>query len=316
MNRYKVYSEELKRAFGEKVYKIPIHLPCSCPNRDAITNKGGCIFCGDLAAGFEAGPSSQSVTEQATPIMALISKKYKAHKFIVYFQNYTNTYMALDQFEKAIREACRIENVVGLAISTRPDCISKAQLDILKELQVKGYQITIELGLQTVNVETLRKINRGHGLASFIGAVNMIHGYGFSVCAHIILNLPWDQDEDAIEAAELLSVLHVEEVKLHSLYILKDTVLGDLYASGQLPALISKDAYIHRAILFLEHLDHTCVIQRFFARAPEEQSLFCNWGHSWRKLKDALDLEIETRDTYQGRLYQIPHAKGLREGMK
>lgn len=316
MKRYKVYSEALKETFGEKVYKIPIHLPCSCPNRDAVTKQGGCIFCGEVAAGFEAAPSTLSIAEQANNTIALIKRKYKAYRFILYFQNYTNTYMALDTFTQALKEAVLIENVVGLSISTRPDCISVAQLELLSQLKAEGYHITIELGLQTPNIQTLRRINRGHGLAAFIGAVNLIHAYGFSVCAHLILNLPWDVDEDAIEAAELMSVLKVEEVKLHSLYILKQTVLGEQYLAGKLPPLISAESYMDRVILFVEHLDPDIVIQRFFARAPEDQTLFCNWGQSWRKLKDMLDASFEVRDTYQGRLYVAPHSRGLQEDMK
>jgi hypothetical protein len=316
MKRYKVYSDALKKTFGEKVYKIPIHLPCSCPNRDAITKQGGCIFCGDVAAGFEAAPSTLSIAEQANPTIELIKRKYKANRFILYFQNYTNTFMALNTFQLALEEASHIKDVVGLSISTRPDCVSVAQLELLSQLKTKGYHITIELGLQTPNIQTLRRINRGHGLAGFIGAVNLIHTYGFSVCTHLILNLPWDDDEDAIEAAELMSVLNVEEVKLHSLYILKGTVLGEAYLAGSLPPLISAEAYMNRVILFVEHLDSDIVIQRFFARAPEDQTLFCNWGHSWRKLKDMLDDMFEVRDAYQGRLYTTPHSRGLMEEMK
>lgn len=316
MQRYKVYSEELQKTYGEKVYKIPIHLPCSCPNRHAVTKKGGCIFCGDIAAGFEAAASTVPIVQQAMDTIALIQKKYKANKYILYFQNYTNTFMALHDFEKMLTAVAEVPHVVGVAISTRPDCISRGQLELLKSLQETGYRITIELGLQTPNIQTLRKLNRGHGIASYIAAVRLIHSYGFSICTHLILNLPWDTDADAIEAAELMSVLDIEEVKLHSLYILKETELGRLYIAGELPHLIDEEAYINRVILFLEHLTPGCVVQRFFARAPEDKSLFCNWGQSWRKLKDRLDQLILERDTYQGRLYQPPNEKALLEDMK
>ena len=163
-----------------------------------------------------------------------------------------------------------MDHVVELSISTRPDCIIEEQLDLLKSLsQEKNLNITIELGLQTVNYHTLKKINRGHSLAEFIDATLRIKRYGFKVCSHLILNLPWDEEIDTVEGAKIISALGVDFVKVHSLYIVKDTKMAEQYLKGELK-LLSKEDYINRVILFLEYLSPDIVIQRLIGRAPRK----------------------------------------------
>lgn len=303
MAHYQKYSEALIRKYGEKVYKIPINLPITCPNRDGRIGTGGCVFCGEVGAGFEAQCASLSIREQLENNIRIIGDKYHANLYIAYFQNYTNTYMPIEQFRKVVEEAC-IEGVVGLSISTRPDCVSLAHLEILKEIQEnKQVTIEIELGLQSININTLKKINRGHGLADFIDAVLKIKPFGFSICTHLIGNLPWDTEDDLYEAAKLLNTLKIESVKIHSLYILKDTVLGNWYQNGELN-LIDPETYIQRVITFLRMLHPDTVVQRLFGRAPEEVTLFCNWGMSWRKLQNMLEDQMTKMNVQQGDLYQ------------
>ena len=306
--RYNKYSDALRNKYGEKVYKIPINLPITCPNRDGSLGTGGCVFCGDLAAGFEAQENTHSVVEQMKLNIETIAPKYKVNKFIAYFQNYTNTYMQLEQFTEYVRSAC-IENVVGISISTRPDCVGEAYLQVLKEIsRSNDVKIEIELGLQSINVNTLQKVNRGHGLAEYIDAVLRIKQYGFSICTHVIGNLPWDSELDFYEAAKLINVLGVEGVKMHSLYILKNTILGDWYNEGSFE-LISADEYIDRIICFMRLLNPDVVIQRLFGRAPEAEAIFCNWGSSWRKLQNTLEQRMEMLDYRQGDLYK-PYGTG------
>ena len=170
---YRTYSDYLKTKYGEKVYKLPVNLPISCPNR--MNGNQGCSFCADVGTGFEAMSSGMSVTEQLNKTKEKISRRYKAKKFIAYFQNYTNTFMSLERFRAYITEAAKVEDIVEISISTRPDCIKKEYLDFLKQIR-REYQIEIhfELGLQTVNYHTLKNINRGHGLAEFIQAVMQV----------------------------------------------------------------------------------------------------------------------------------------------
>lgn len=310
--RYKAYSQYLKDKYGERVYKIPVNLPITCPNRDGCVGIGGCIFCGDVGAAFENLPSTMAIEQQIDENIAYIGKRYKAKKYIAYFQNFTNTYMPLDVFKENISKAVK-KDVVEIAISTRPDCISREYMEFLKELSRKtGINISIELGLQSVNYKTLKKINRGHTLAEYIEAVNLVHSFGFEICTHLILNLPWDDEEDVIECAKIISALGVEQVKLHSLYIVKDTPMAKMYLENEFSMGTYFD-YADRVISFLEHLSPDVVIQRLIGRAKEEHTLFANYGTSWWKIKDHIDDELERRDTYQGAKCDYLGGKALKK---
>jgi len=296
---YNEYSTYLKEKYGEKVYKLPVNIPCTCPNRDGTIGYGGCTFCAEIGTGFEMLDNTISVKEQINRNMEYISKKYKANKFIAYFQNYTNTYLKLEEFKKYIHEAV-MENVVEISVSTRPDCISDEYLEFLFYVQKKhGINISIELGLQTANYHTLIEINRGHTLAEFIDAVLRIKKYNFVICTHVILNLPGDDLSDTVETAKILSVLEIDQVKIHSLYIMENTVMGRMYKNNEIK-VISKEEYIERVIVFLEHLNKDIVVQRLVGRAPKENSLFVNWNTSWWKIKDEILEKMTKEERFQG----------------
>lgn len=297
---YYQYSDYLFETYGEKVYKLPVNLPLTCPNR---IHSSGCAFCAESGTGFEAMSSQISVTRQLEATKEHIRKKYKARKYIAYFQNYTNTFLPLSDFESYVEEAANVPDIVEIDISTRPDCISENYLDILKEIQKsRNVNITIELGLQTANYHTLEKWNRGHGLAEFIDAVLTIQPYHFPVCTHVILNLPGDTLLDVLETAKILSALHVKMVKLHSLYIAKNTILCDAYENGTI-TICSKEEYLQRAAQFLAYLDPEIVVERLFSRIPENDAVFSNWGTSWWKLKDELLAYLESNQIWQGSNY-------------
>jgi len=309
-NYYRVYSDFLRDRYGVKVYKLPINLPLTCPNRDGCVGYGGCIFCGEEGAGFENLSNTISVKDQLIENMNYIRKKYKAEKFIAYFQNFSNTYMSLELFKKYIFEAI-MEDIVEISISTRPDCIADSYLEFLSSVEKEhGIKINIELGLQTVNYHTLKKVNRGHTLAEFIDSVIRIKRYGFDICVHIILNLPWDNIDDIIECAKILSALSIEQVKLHSLYVVENTVLGKMYKNNEV-TLLSKEEYIDRVITFLEYLHPDIVIQRIIGRAPEENTLFVNWNTSWWKIRDEILEKMEEKKTYQGKKCDYLNGKAL-----
>ena len=300
---YRTYSKYLKDIYGKKVYKLPVKLNLSCPNRDGNIATGGCIFCGEEGGSFENCHISMSVREQVLKNKAYISKKYNAKKFIVYFQNFTNTYLGIDDFKKMIEDSIVDDDITGISLSTRPDCILEEQLLFLKNFQKnRNLEIDFELGLQTVNYRTLIKLNRGHTLAEFINAVNLIHKFGFRVCTHIIVGLPWDDELDMVESAKILSALNVEEVKLHSLYIVKNTVLGEMYLNDEVK-LISKEKFVDLVISFLRNLDEKIILQRLLGRVPEENSLFCNWNTSWWKIRDEILEKMEKNNFRQGDLF-------------
>ena len=296
---YNEYSTYLKEKYGEKVYKLPVNIPCTCPNRDGTIGYGGCTFCAEVGTGFEMLDNSISVKEQITINMEYISKKYKANKFIAYFQNYTNTYLEIEEFKKYINEAI-MENVVEISVSTRPDCIADEYLEFLFSVQNEyGINITIELGLQTANYHTLIAVNRGHTLAEFIDAALRIKKYNFEICTHVILNLPGDDLYDTVETAKILSVLNIDQVKIHSLYIMENTIMGKMYKNNEIN-MISKEEYIERVIVFLEYLNKDIVVQRLLGRAPKENSLFVNWDTSWWKIKDEILDKMLKEERYQG----------------
>ena len=278
---YRKYSDFLREKFGEKVYKLPVKLDLTCPNRDGTCGVGGCIFCGEEGGSFEN--NFGSVRDQLLKNKELIKNKYKANKYIAYFQNFTNTYMPFEDFKRVIEESL-IEGVVGLSISTRPDYLPKRHLDYLEELN-KNYFVTVEIGLQTPNYHSLKKLNRGHGLSEFIDAALKLKKRNLNVCTHIIIGLPWDDDLDIIECAKILNVLGIDEVKIHALYILKDTALGKMYERGEIEP-ISLDDYKKKVILFLRNLKDDIIVERIIGRAPYENSLFCNWNTSWWKIRD------------------------------
>lgn len=310
--RYNRYSDYLLKKYGEKVYKLPINVPGTCPNRDGQLGRGGCIFCDEEGAGFECLSSTVPVRRQVEQNKEFFQRRYGAKKFISYFQAFTNTYRPLEQFRDDVSAASLDEDIVGLSISTRPDCINDRYLDYLLELKkARNLDVVVELGLQTVNYHTLVKINRGHTLAEFIDAAWRIKNRGMEICTHLILNLPGDDMLDVIENARVLSAIGIHYVKLHSLYIVRSTSLGDKYERGELE-IISMADYVKRVIKFLEHLDPAIVIQRLVGRGPKEGLLFCNWGTSWWAVKQAIENCLEETDSYQGRLFDYLNGKALK----
>lgn len=312
MELYYKYSDYLKNKFGEKVYKLPINLPVTCPNRDGNISTGGCTYCGEQGAGFECLSEKISVKEQLSKNMDYIKKRYKAEKFIAYFQNYSNTYMPLSDFKKYISEAIT-ENIVDISISTRPDCINNNYLDFLKELREQhNINITLELGLQTANYKTLKKINRGHTLAEYIESTIKIKNYGFDLCTHIILNLPWDTMEDITETAKIVSVTNNTHIKLHALYIVENTEMAKQYLKREFE-IISVEEYKNRVITFLEYLSPQISIQRIIGRAPEKDTLFVNWGKSWWKIKEEIEYQMTKENRFQGKFFNYTNGKALRK---
>ena len=307
---YNVYSDYLKKKYGTKVYKLPVGLPVTCPNRDGQCGDGGCTFCGEIGAGYENLPAEMTVAEQIKVNMAHIAPKYKAEKFIAYFQNFSNTYLEIDKLKSYLEEACQ-KDVVAIALATRPDCVNEEYLKMLQKFKKeKNIDIIIELGLQTVNYHSLRKVNRGHSLAEFIDAVIRIKQYQLEVCVHLILNFPWDDLNDVIENAKILSSLKVDQVKLHALYIVKNTKMAEQYVNGEL-TLIDKDEYKERVITFLEYLAKDIVVQRLIGRAPESNTLFSNWKTGWWKIRDDITKTMQERGCYQGRLCDYLNGKAV-----
>ncbi len=301
-NLYNIYSVWLKERYGEKVYKIPVNIPVTCPNRDGTKGTGGCVYCGAKGGGNETLSDLLSVREQIDQNSAYMGKRYHSKKFIAYFQSFSNTYCELTDFKSWILAAIR-PDVVEISVSTRPDCITDEQLRFLETLKKEqAIEVTIELGLQSVNEDTLSIINRGHTLVDYEQAIDRIKAAGLLTCTHMILDLPWDKEADIVRGAQILSEKGTNFVKCHSLYIEKNTVLEQWYNEKKM-TLLTKDDYITRAILFLEHLHPDVVVQRLIGRAPKEDSVITNWNTSWWKIKDELEARMKQENNYQGRKF-------------
>jgi radical SAM protein (TIGR01212 family) len=299
MTPYVTYSDSLKKKYGEKVYKIPVALPVTCPNRDGQLSDRGCIFCGSIGAGYEE-TAHVSITEQINKAISHIGPKYKAKKFIAYFLNFTSTYAPLDEFRKWVMEAASHPQIVALDVSTRPDCVHEAYLDILKEAsETYDVDITVELGLQSSNAHTLLHLNRCHTVAEFIDASLRIGRYGFGLCTHLIVDLPWDDRTDVIEAAKLVSVLPVTDVKLHSLFVVRGTELEREVDAGEV-RLLPLDEYVHRVVLFLAYVRPDMVMQRIVGRASGSTIRQINGGEPWWVVRDMVEKEMEKKHIRQG----------------
>lgn len=298
-NPYYSVSEYYKNTYGEKVYKLPIKLSLTCPNRDGACGLGGCIFCSESGGSFENLPSFLTVNQQLEKNKDYIGSRYKAKKFIAYFQNFSNTYMSLEDFKEVIR-ACNKDYIVAISISTRSDCVSRDKLVFLDEFRRKtGIDITFELGLQTANYRSLDILNRGESLADYILAVNMLNEYKIRICTHVILSLPWDDIRDVVETARIINALGVKEIKIHSLFIVRNTKLAKMYQENKIQ-MISKKEYENNVIEFLRYIDKDVAIARIVGRAPKEETIFCNWDTSWWKIRDEIIQTMNDKGIVQG----------------
>lgn len=300
---YRVYSNYLRGKYGEKVYKLPIILNITCPNRDGSKAFGGCIYCTEEGGSFENLSKELSVTEQLNINKDHIMKNHGAYKFIAYFQSFSNTYMPLEDFKKYISSALS-DDILGINISTRPDLIYEDYMEFLSDFQTKNsVDITVELGLQSSNDKTLDILNRAHCVKDYIEAAKMIKKYDLRFATHVILDLPWDSKEDVLNTAEALNYAGSDEVKIHSLYIMDGSRLGYMYKNGLVKPL-SKQEYIERVSLLLLNLNPNMVIQRLVGRSDAKGTLHCNWNESWWKIKDSIISYMLEHDYYQGKYYK------------
>lgn len=296
--RYYKLSQSLIDKYGEKTYKLPLNIPGSCPNRDGKLSYGGCSFCGEEGVGYELLDIKNSLAQQLSQNRAYIGKAYCAKKFIAYFQNYTATYRSSQELLE-LMEQCLFDGLVEISLSTRPDCLPQPMLEKIKEFSLENkIEVTIELGVQCLDDKILRAMNRGHDSSSSLDAMRRVKDQGLGLGIHLILNYPGMGREDAKMLAESLSELEVDRVKLHSLYVEKNTALARDYSEGRFE-ICSVEEYFERVLLFLGYLKEDIAVERFFARAPEEATLFCNWSRSWRYLMGELDKLMEERDFYQ-----------------
>lgn len=299
--RYNTINEELKNKFSGKVMKLSLDGGFTCPNRDGTVGSRGCIFCGEEGSGEFAGDRKKSLKEQAEEQKILLSKKWKSNKYIAYFQNFTNTYDKVEKLKKLYYEALEIEGVVGLAIATRPDCLNQDVIELLEELNEKTY-LWVELGLQTIHEHTAKIIRRGYPLSTYDKVMNMLNEKNIRVVTHIILGLPGESKDLILETVKYVSNIGTWGVKLHGLYIQRDTDLYDYYINHPFK-MFSMEEYISVVADALEILGENIIVHRVTGDGKRDLLHQPKWSLNKLKVITGIDMELKKRDSYQGNSY-------------
>ena len=296
--RYNALSDELKRLFGCRVQRISVDAGFTCPNRDGTLDSNGCIFCGGHGSGSYGILRNLSLVDQIEDGKEVMRRKYKASRFIAFFQAYSNTYAPLDQLKSLYAEAHSVPEVVGLIIATRPDCLPEDVLDYLQELSSTTY-LWLELGMQSMHDRSLELINRRHDHGCTVDAVQRAKSRGVRVCAHIILGLPGETREEMLAMAGELNRLGVEGVKLHLLHVMKGTVLAEMYGRGEVEVM-GRDDYAGLVCNFLELLDPRILIHRLTGDGGRDSLVAPLWSLKKFEILNLIDAEMENRGTRQG----------------
>jgi uncharacterized protein len=302
MKRYNDLNSYLRDIFGCRVQKITIDAGLSCPNRDGTISTGGCIYCNERGSGTGAFSMGLSITEQLTRGKIFLSKRYKAKKFLAYFQSFSNTYAPIDRLKALYDEAVAVEDIVGLSIGTRPDCIDERIAAVL-EYYTKTHLIWIEYGLQSANNHTLKTINRGHDFDCFKHAVELTKGRGIQICAHVILGLPGETRTDMLRTAKILANLGIDGIKLHLLYVVKGTKVETLYRQGHYRCL-TREEYAEFVCDFLEVLPEKMIIQRLTGDPHPEELVEPLWALEKSKNLLCIQEALERRNTWQGKFFK------------
>jgi radical SAM protein (TIGR01212 family) len=301
--RYRRYSDHLRGKFGCRVYKIALDAGLECPNRDGSFGSDGCLFCDPAGgSGRRNERSGRSIPQQMLDGMEGLKKRYKAEKFIAYFQSFSNTYAPVKHLKSLYDQAVKFDDVVGLSIATRPDCLPEPVLDLIQSYQ-PGYDTWVELGVQSLHEKTLEKISRGHGVAVIEAAIRKLKLRDIQVCAHLILGLPGEDLGDMTATIRGVSELKVEAVKLHMLYVTNHSRLASVYRGEGLP-LLSKESYVDTAVHLLEHLDPGILVQRLVSEAHRDILVAPEWLRDKSAVIRAIEQELEIRDTRQGKALQ------------
>jgi uncharacterized protein len=302
-NRYYDLNTYYREIFGCRVQKISLDAGLSCPNRDGTISTGGCIFCNERGSGTGASAKHLSITAQLEEGKKRLRQRYKAQKFIAYFQSFSNTYAPIDTLSRLYREALTVEGVVGLSIGTRPDCVNEEVVSLLAGF-TPNRLIWVEYGLQSVHDETLKRINRGHDFRCFEQAVHATQGKGIKICAHIILGLPGETTDQMLETAKVISLLGIDGVKLHLLYVIKGTPLEKEYREGRYRCL-EQEEYIDIVRRFLEFLPPKMVIQRLTGDPHPGELVAPAWSLKKQETIAQLKAKMGEENSWQGKNFQM-----------
>jgi radical SAM protein (TIGR01212 family) len=301
--RYNSFGPYMKKKFGSSVYKVSVDAGFSCPNRDGTISTTGCIYCNNDSFRPGSCKPELSIREQIRNGIYQIRKRYKAEKFLVYFQPYTNTYAPVAELERLYKEALSEPSVIGLAIGTRPDCVDEEKINLFEKL-AKGYFILIEYGMQSIHDRTLEFINRGHNYSTFLKSINMTRNKGIYVGAHVIVGFPTESKEEMLLMADEVSSIPIDFLKIHHLQVIKDTPLEIIYRENPFH-LFSYEEYIDFITDFIGRLSPGIILQRLFATAPDNILIAPRWEKGRQEILRDIEKRLELRDIHQGKNMKV-----------
>ena len=302
--RYHTYDYYLRHTFGEKVAKITLDAGFTCPNRDGRCGRGGCIYCSGRGSGDFASESRLGIKEQFEQQVAIMQGKWSANKYIAYFQAFTNTYAPLERLRALYEEALSCPGVGGVKSATRADCLPDEVIDYLEGLAARTV-VTVELGLQTVHDDTARLINRGHDFATFLATYLRLRQKAPSVRVgiHLIFGLVGENDEKMMESVQRVAELSPDEVKLHLLYVIKNTKMADIYGKGEYFPM-EKDRYVKLIVKALEMLPPEVVVGRLTGDGDRNELLAPLWSRNKRAILNEIDKKFYARNSRQGKCFE------------
>ena len=297
--RYLKFSNWLKDKFGERVLKICVDGGFTCPNRDGKCGVGGCIFCSEKGSGEHI--KNLNITEQVLSHLNSYRGK-RANKFIVYFQNFSNTYDSVKNLKIKYDQALVSDKIVALSVATRPDCINEEIVKLLSSY-AKKYYVYVELGLQTVNEEVAQFCNRGYSNQQFTQSVELLNKYNIPVVAHIMVGLPNEKQDDIAKIVNFINNHNIQGVKIHSTYVVKNTKLHNLYLEGEYEPLKFED-YIKNVIYIITHLKKDIVIHRISGDAPKDILVVPEWNMHKKRILNCIFKTLNDKNLYQGCFYK------------
>lgn len=281
------FGQDLKQRHGQKIHKLSIHGAFTCPNRDGTLGRGGCTFC-NVSSFADESAQQLSVVQQ---LLARRDEVTRARRYLAYFQAYTSTYAEVEYLQRMYEEALSASDMVGLCVGTRPDCVPDAVLDLLAGYQARGYEVWLELGLQSANDKTLQRINRGHGYAAYADAVARAHLRGIKVCAHLIVGLPGEVPMDSLETLHHVVETGVEGIKLHPLHVVEGSTLGKAWQAGRLDVL-TMEQYVAAAVAMIQYTPPEVVYHRVSASARRPTLLAPAWCENRWSVMTAIAAEL------------------------
>lgn len=292
----------LKSKYNKKVFKVPLNASFTCPNRDGSKGKGGCIFCSAVGSGDFAGNPKESLMNQFNQVKSVINQKWPDAYNIVYFQAFSNTYGSVEKLKETFEPFINKENVIGMSIATRCDCITQEIVDYLKTLKTHFKEFWVELGLQSANKKTMELLNLGYTYKEFETAVKMLAKANIDVIVHIIDGLPYESKQDQINTIKKINNLPFKGLKIHVLNVLENTKLGHMYLNNEFEVM-SEDEFVDVAIAQLEILKDDIIIHRIGADSKVDDLIAPVWVSKKMKIVDKIDVLMDENDIYQSDEY-------------